>query len=1028
MSAKALLKSNFAVEAKYDAYFTGRHVQVTNDGEALLCECGDNVGVVSLTNGQVTGRIHCEDDQVTSIALSPDNSSVVVALKSTTLQQYHWPSLELIRSFRSYHRGPVTVMNWDTTSTLLISGAADSSVRIWDLHQKYCTHSLKGASGVFGAVIFDRELTKRPRVYGAAANTIHVWTLQAGSSQHDNSLEGHHSAVTSLEITQDNAHLVSCGLDRVIIVWELATMVSKKVVPVFESISGFVLQPPGTVFPGAKAGDGHIYALVVGDKGIPAVWQVDAGREVWKASAPVLTPPDKVGVTLINQVTHSPSLDSIIMTTYDHSVIFAKTSSLDIWKQLAGYNDQILDAIFVGAGESHLVVATNSIQLRIYNCQSFSCHLIQGHTALVLALCRHPTQPQIFASSSHDNSALVWRLKDDGTAVCIASAVGHTLSVGCVGLAEGFMVTASQDMCIKKWTLDKEIKATDTSISHVSVLSSTHTEKAHDKDINSICVSVNYKLIATGSLDRTAKIWDSKNLSLLGILRGHRRGVWCVQFSPVDEVLATASADATIKIWTLSDFSNAATLEGHSVSVLRLSWVSEGQQILSTGSDGLLKLWTVKSRQCIQTFDEHEDKAWAIAVSENETKVVTGGEDATLVLWKDVTQEEKDKALEEAARLAAEEQTLSNLIKDKKWAKAFGIAVRLDQPFRALNVMKALLDDCPDQLTDILSKLRQDQVASLLGYAAMWNTKTKHSREAQNIVNVLLKTRLPDELEELGAWKQTLEGLLPYTERHLRRLSALHQSSSILSYMSSCISLGGDLKDFHLPPVLDNLELLQNIYYSSANKEGTEMKEEKVEDEEEEDEDLRASVQDSILEVDDSESDENSGEEVDTGKEIEENDDDEGIDEGSYDDTEEYDNESGNRVKSSEVPPASLDDLNANFIIEKVVVESSDDESITMAYENEDQNITPKRRGFSMDQIQLETKKGKDSRGRGIFKDRGRKGGGEKFTKKKGRNLNGVVLKVRKNRVKVKKRATEEIEVKGSRSAGKSKRSFKSMV
>lgn len=206
------------------------------------------------------------------------------------------------------------------------------------------------------------------------------------------------------------------------------------------------------------------------------------------------------------------------------------------------------------------------------------------------------------------------------------------------------------------------------------------------------------------------------------------------------------------------------------------------------------------------------------------------------------------------------------------------------------------------------------------------------------------------------------------------------------------------------------------------------MKEEKVEDEEEEDEDLRASVQDSILEVDDSESDENSGEEVDTGKEIEENDDDEGIDEGSYDDTEEYDNESGNRVKSSEVPPASLDDLNANFIIEKVVVESSDDESITMAYENEDQNITPKRRGFSMDQIQLETKKGKDSRGRGIFKDRGRKGGGEKFTKKKGRNLNGVVLKVRKNRVKVKKRATEEIEVKGSRSAGKSKRSFKSMV
>lgn len=68
--------------------------------------------------------------------------------------------------------------------------------------------------------------------------------------------------------------------------------------------------------------------------------------------------------------------------------------------QLAGYNDQILDAVFVGAGESHLVVATNSIQLRIYHCESFSCCLVKGHTALVLALARHPALPTIFASRS----------------------------------------------------------------------------------------------------------------------------------------------------------------------------------------------------------------------------------------------------------------------------------------------------------------------------------------------------------------------------------------------------------------------------------------------------------------------------------------------------------------------------------------------------------------------------------------------------------------------------------------------------
>lgn len=65
---------------------------MTSDGSAVLCECGDSVGVVSLASGKVTGSIKCEEDQVTCIALAPDDSSVVVALKSTSVQQYKWPS------------------------------------------------------------------------------------------------------------------------------------------------------------------------------------------------------------------------------------------------------------------------------------------------------------------------------------------------------------------------------------------------------------------------------------------------------------------------------------------------------------------------------------------------------------------------------------------------------------------------------------------------------------------------------------------------------------------------------------------------------------------------------------------------------------------------------------------------------------------------------------------------------------------------------------------------------------------------
>ena len=78
--------------------------------------------------------------------------------------------------------------------------------------------------------------------------------------------------------------------------------------------------------------------------------------------------------------------------------------------------------------------------------------------------------------------------------------------------SSGFMVTGSKDMCIKKWTLGNEILDSNSeNVASVVPLSSSHTEKAHEKDINSMCVSVNGKLIATGSQDKTAKVRIDKN-------------------------------------------------------------------------------------------------------------------------------------------------------------------------------------------------------------------------------------------------------------------------------------------------------------------------------------------------------------------------------------------------------------------------------------------------------------------------------------------------------------------------------------
>lgn len=146
-------------------------------------------------------------------------------------------------------------------------------------------------------------------------------------------------------------------------------------------------------------------------------------------------------------------------------------------------------------------------------------------------------------------------------------------------------MTGSQDCTVKLWPLPEALLSKSTVPDGGPVLLQAQaTQRCHEKvtthstlgrgcsralagmrvqaaacsrqqDINSVAVAPNDKLLATGSQDRTAKLWALPQCQLLGVFLGHRRGLWCVQFSPMDQVLATASADGTVKLWALQDFS-----------------------------------------------------------------------------------------------------------------------------------------------------------------------------------------------------------------------------------------------------------------------------------------------------------------------------------------------------------------------------------------------------------------------------------------------------------------------------------------
>src|SRR5262245_45161425 len=74
-------------------------------------------------------------------------------------------------------------------------------------------------------------------------------------------------------------------------------------------------------------------------------------------------------------------------------------------------------------------------------------------------------------------------------------------------------------------------------------------QQGHLGAISSVAFHPGGKIFATGSKDRTVKLWDAESGKLLRTLTGHSSDVNSVTFSPDGKTLASGSSDRTVRIW-----------------------------------------------------------------------------------------------------------------------------------------------------------------------------------------------------------------------------------------------------------------------------------------------------------------------------------------------------------------------------------------------------------------------------------------------------------------------------------------------
>ena len=249
-----------------------------------------------------------------------------------------------------------------------------------------------------------------------------------------------------------------------------------------------------------------------------------------------------------------------------------------------------------------------------------------GVSNTVLAAAAYDNNNVVLAAERLDEVPLEqrgweWRYLKQQVRGGLFTLYGHTMNVNSVAFSpDGSRIaTGSWDKTAKVWDA-----RTGESLLELN---------GHSNEVTSVSFSPDGTRIVTGSSDRRAKVWDAKTGASLLELRGHKREVTSVSFSPDGTRIVTGSRDNTAKVWDARTGASLVDLKGHKWSVRSASYSPDGTRIITGSSDGTAKVWDALTGASLVDLQGHQAEVTSVAFSPDGKRIATGSLDKTARVW-----------------------------------------------------------------------------------------------------------------------------------------------------------------------------------------------------------------------------------------------------------------------------------------------------------------------------------------------------------------------------------------------------------